>query len=95
MLHQTHHRGDRNETGSQASRSGRALWRGVSLSVIAAVACFVASAPAEARYGRNAAFVGGVTAGVVGSAAVRASRNNYYYGAPAYSAPPPGYARCY
>jgi hypothetical protein len=65
---------------------------------LVSVAAIVFSSSAEARYGRRAAFVGGVAASAVAGAAVRAARTNYYYGAPAYYAAPAYYGpgvRCY
>jgi hypothetical protein len=52
------------------------------------------STTADARYGRRAAFVGGVAAGAVVGGAARAARYNYYYGGPqGYYYGAPGYSR--
>ncbi|PZQ12998.1 MAG: hypothetical protein DI565_15115 [Ancylobacter novellus] len=60
-----------------------------------AIAGVLATQPAEARIGRGGALVGGLLAGaVVGSAIAadaRRPRVKYYYGGPAYYAPPPAY----
>jgi hypothetical protein len=59
------------------------------LVIAAAVAAqmLALSSVAEARYGRGAAFVGGVAAGAVIAGAARPAYG-YYYGAPAYYPPP-------
>jgi hypothetical protein len=62
------------------------------LGIAAAVAAqlLALSSAAEARFGRGAAFVGGVAAGaVVAGAATAPARYGYYYGAPVVVAPPP------
>ena len=61
------------------------------IATVVALQALVLPTSAEARYGRGAAFVGGAA---VGGAVARNRSNNYYYGAPAYVAPAPGY-RCY
>ncbi|MBM3607674.1 MAG: hypothetical protein FJX29_04345 [Alphaproteobacteria bacterium] len=50
-----------------------------------------ASTSAQARYGRNTAFVGGVAAGLIGAgiAANAFARPAYGYYGPVYAAPPP------
>jgi hypothetical protein len=65
----------------------------VAAAVTALTTLMIASVPAEARNGRNAAFIGGVAAATVGTAVVRsAARTHYYYGGPGYyAAPPAGY----
>jgi hypothetical protein len=68
--------------------------------MIAGFAIGIAATPASARYGRNAAFVGGLLAGAVAGAAITGAaeyprpyyyyRNPYYYPGPrVYYAPPP------
>ena len=58
------------------------------VAVAVAAPMVVLSSVAEARFGRGAAFVGGVAAGAVVGSAARGARYNYYYGAPAYYPPP-------
>ena len=54
---------------------------GLTLAAVAALATTaVATSPAEARGGRNAAIGFGVAAGVLGAAAASAANNGYYYG---------------
>jgi len=69
-----------------------------SIVVLATLATLVSgllvSNAAEARYGRRAAFIGGVAAGAVAGAAVRSTRDNYGYGY-RYAAPGAAYPRCY
>lgn len=59
--------------------------------MIASVGIGLATTPASARYGRNAAFVGGLLAGAVAGAAVAgavdAPRPYYYYRNPYYARP--------
>ena len=83
------------ETQRLDSQSNRSRRTAVIGTLIAFAGLALTTTAADARYGRNGAFVGGVAAGVLGGAIIANTFARPAYGYGYYAAPPPPMPACW